>query len=214
MRRLIYSMGVSLDGFIAGPSGEIDWSAPDEELHRFHNEQARELGVHLCGRRLVRDDASVGRPGAGPLRAPATPSSSSRRSGRRCRSSSSRRRCERVEGNARLVRGDARRGGHAAQGAAGQGRSRWAAPGLASQLVRAGLDRRVPAVRQPGRPRRGIPFFPPTDDRIDLRLIETLTFGSKVVYTRGTSGRTRDAAKSRSFPAEEGHAPGNVCSLL
>ena len=52
MRKLIYSMGVSLDGFIAGPHGEIDWSAPDEELHRFHNEQTRELGVHLCGRRL------------------------------------------------------------------------------------------------------------------------------------------------------------------
>ena len=40
MRQLIYSMGVSLDGFIAGPDGEIDWSAPDEELHRFHNQQA------------------------------------------------------------------------------------------------------------------------------------------------------------------------------
>ena len=51
-RRLIYSMTVSLDGFVAGPSGEIDWSAPDEELHRFHNEQTRELGAHLCGRRL------------------------------------------------------------------------------------------------------------------------------------------------------------------
>src|SRR6478736_6139316 len=45
-------MGVSLDGFIAGPAGEIDWSAPDEELHRFHNQQTRELGAHLCGRRL------------------------------------------------------------------------------------------------------------------------------------------------------------------
>jgi len=28
MRKLISSMGVSLDGFIAGPDGEIDWSAP------------------------------------------------------------------------------------------------------------------------------------------------------------------------------------------
>jgi dihydrofolate reductase len=52
MRKLIYSMGVSLDGFIAGRGGEIDWSAPDEELHRFHNEQMRALGAHLCGRRL------------------------------------------------------------------------------------------------------------------------------------------------------------------
>jgi len=25
LRKLIYSMGVSLDGFIAGPDGDIDW---------------------------------------------------------------------------------------------------------------------------------------------------------------------------------------------
>jgi dihydrofolate reductase len=54
MRKVIYSMGVSLDGFIAGPDGEIDWSEPDEELHRFHNEQAREMGAHLYGRRLYK----------------------------------------------------------------------------------------------------------------------------------------------------------------
>src|SRR6266536_4004030 len=52
MRKLICSMRVSLDGFTAGPDGEIDWSAPDEELHRFHNQQAREAGAHLYGRRL------------------------------------------------------------------------------------------------------------------------------------------------------------------
>jgi dihydrofolate reductase len=52
MRKLIYSFGVSLDGFIAGPNGEIDWSAPDDELHRFYNQQARELGAELYGRRL------------------------------------------------------------------------------------------------------------------------------------------------------------------
>ncbi len=52
MRKVIYSMGVSLDGFVAGPNGEIDWSAPDDERHRFHNQQTRELGAYLCGRRL------------------------------------------------------------------------------------------------------------------------------------------------------------------
>ena len=30
MRSLIYSMSVSLDGFIAGPDGAIDWSVPDK----------------------------------------------------------------------------------------------------------------------------------------------------------------------------------------
>ncbi len=52
MRSVIYSMGVSLDGFIAGPGGEIGWGAPDEELHRFHNQQTRAIGAHMCGRGL------------------------------------------------------------------------------------------------------------------------------------------------------------------
>lgn len=52
MGKLIYSMGVSLDGYIAGPGGSFDWSVPSEELHRFHNERVRELGGHLLGRNL------------------------------------------------------------------------------------------------------------------------------------------------------------------
>src|SRR5690242_7734824 len=53
MPKVIYSMGgVSADGYIVGPDGRFDWAAPDEELHRFHNDQTRELGGHLLGRRL------------------------------------------------------------------------------------------------------------------------------------------------------------------
>src|SRR4051795_6524104 len=55
MPNVVFSMGVSLDGYIAGRGGEIYWSAPDEELHRFHNEQTRELGAHFCGRRLYEE---------------------------------------------------------------------------------------------------------------------------------------------------------------
>ena len=55
MPSVIYSMTQSLDGFIAGPEGEIDWSAPDEELHRFHNERVREIGAQFCGRRLYEE---------------------------------------------------------------------------------------------------------------------------------------------------------------
>jgi hypothetical protein len=51
VRTVIYSMGVSLDCYIAGPDGN-DWGAPDAELHRFHNQQTSELGLHLLGRRL------------------------------------------------------------------------------------------------------------------------------------------------------------------
>jgi dihydrofolate reductase len=52
MRNVIFSMSVSLDGYIAGPDGSFDWAAPDEEQHRFHNEQTRELSALLMGRRL------------------------------------------------------------------------------------------------------------------------------------------------------------------
>ncbi len=36
MRRVTYSMGASLDGFIVGPDGRFDWSVPDEEVFRAH----------------------------------------------------------------------------------------------------------------------------------------------------------------------------------
>jgi dihydrofolate reductase len=43
MLPVIYSMSVSLDGFIAGPDGDIGWTAPDAELFRFHIEQPLDL---------------------------------------------------------------------------------------------------------------------------------------------------------------------------
>src|SRR5579863_6826221 len=55
MPTLIYSMSVSLDGYIAGPDGAIDWAAPDRELMEFHNQQTRELAGHLTGRGLYED---------------------------------------------------------------------------------------------------------------------------------------------------------------
>ncbi len=52
MSRLIYSMMVSLDGFVARPNGDLDWVNVDEELHTFANEQARAMRAFLYGRRL------------------------------------------------------------------------------------------------------------------------------------------------------------------
>ena len=49
---LIYSMGVSVDGFIADREGAFGWTPPSEEQFRFHIAQVRELGGYLCGRRL------------------------------------------------------------------------------------------------------------------------------------------------------------------
>jgi len=52
MRSVTYSMNVSLDGYIVGPDGDFDWTAPDEEVFRFVTDEIREVGVYLLGRRL------------------------------------------------------------------------------------------------------------------------------------------------------------------
>lgn len=49
---VIFSMGCSLDGYIADREGRFDWGAPSEELFRFHTDRIRELGATILGRRL------------------------------------------------------------------------------------------------------------------------------------------------------------------
>ncbi len=49
---LIYSMGVSVDGFTADRDGDFQWSVPTDEQFTVHLEEVRSLGVHLCGRKL------------------------------------------------------------------------------------------------------------------------------------------------------------------
>ncbi|CAM5606938.1 Dihydrofolate reductase family protein OS=Streptomyces tendae OX=1932 GN=GUR47_08370 PE=4 SV=1 [Streptomyces tendae] len=52
MRRVTYSMNLSLDGYIVDPDGGIDWSDPDEEVFGHFTDELRQSGVHLLGRRL------------------------------------------------------------------------------------------------------------------------------------------------------------------
>lgn len=52
MAKLIYSAIASLDGFVADERGAFDWSAPDEQVHRFVNDLEREVGTYLYGRRM------------------------------------------------------------------------------------------------------------------------------------------------------------------
>ncbi|MFD3806862.1 dihydrofolate reductase family protein [Streptomyces sp. NPDC058611] len=50
MRQIILMMGVSLDGYTAGPDGEIDWHVVDDAVHRHANDEARGMGGFLQGR--------------------------------------------------------------------------------------------------------------------------------------------------------------------
>jgi dihydrofolate reductase len=181
MRQVIYSMGVSLDGFIAGPNGEIDWSAPDEELHRFHNQQTRELGAHFCGRRLYEEmlywETADQNPSAAEhelefariwQELPKVVFSST---------------LQQVEGNARLAtesvaeevaRLKREPGKDLAVGGAG----------LAAACAQLGLIDEYRLFVSPVVLGGGTRFFPALDERIELELVETRTFGSRVIYAR------------------------------
>jgi dihydrofolate reductase len=179
MRKLIYSMGVSLDGFIAGPGGEIDWSAPDEELHRLHNQQMREIGAHLCGRRLYEVMAyweTVDENSSAPEHElefariwKNTPKIVFSKT------------LERVEGNARLVRDGV---GEEVAKLKGQPGKDLAVGGasLASTCIKLGLIDEYGLFVSPVVLGGGTPYFPALDEPISLELVETQTFGSRVVY--------------------------------
>jgi dihydrofolate reductase len=181
MRDLIFSMSVSLDGFIAGRNGEIDWGAPDEELHRFHNERVREVGLQLCGRRLyevmVYWETADQNPSAADFELEfasiwqALPKLVFSRT------------LQSVEGNAKLYRDvdpdeiaklKQEPGKDIAVGGAG----------LASTFMRLGLIDEYQLFVCPVVLGGGTPYFPALDERIDLELVETRTFGSRVVYLR------------------------------
>jgi dihydrofolate reductase len=50
--RLIYSAIASLDGYVADESGNFEWAAPGEDVHRFVNDLERDVGTYLYGRRM------------------------------------------------------------------------------------------------------------------------------------------------------------------
>jgi dihydrofolate reductase len=181
MRKVIYSMTVSLDGFIAGPDGEIDWSAPDEELHRFHNEQVRELGAHLCGRHLYEEmlywETADENPSASEYELefariwkalPKIVFSNS---------------LENVEGNTRLARGDVAEEVARLNDQPGKDLAVGGA-GLASSLMRLGLIDEYRLFVSPVVLGGGTPYFPALDARINLELLETRNFGRGVLYVR------------------------------
>ena len=52
MAKLIYSMLMSHDGYVADWSGRFDWAEPDKEVHQFVNDLERGAGMYLYGRRM------------------------------------------------------------------------------------------------------------------------------------------------------------------
>ena len=181
MRQLIYSMGVSLDGYIAGPRGEGDWAAPDPELHRFHNEDARTLGLHLLGRRLY-EVMSVWE--TFEERDPSAPEHELEfaRIWKQLPKVVYSTTLDAVEGNTRLSRGDPVEEVRALKQQDGAPMAVGGAA-LAATLTEHGLIDEYRLFVSPIVLGGGTPLFA-GDSRVDLELVETRTFGSRVVYLR------------------------------
>jgi dihydrofolate reductase len=50
MGRILQFASVSLDGFMSGPDGELDWHVVDEEVHTYFNDVLGTAGAYLEGR--------------------------------------------------------------------------------------------------------------------------------------------------------------------
>jgi len=182
MRKLIYSMGVSLDGFVAGPAGEIDWSAPDAELHRFHNQQARETGVQLYGRRLYETMRFWETAGQDP--SASEPVVEFARIWRDTPKLVFSRTLDSVEGsNTALARGELAEEVARLKDESGKDLAVGGA-GLAASCIQLNLVDEYRLFVSPVILGGGTPYFPALEERISLELVETRTFGSRVVYLR------------------------------
>jgi dihydrofolate reductase len=175
-------MGVSLDGYIVGPDGDFNWTAPDEEVFRLATAEMREVGVHVMGRRLYEtmlywetadqdpslDDsmlewAAIWKP------LPKVVFSTT---------------LSAVQGQSRLASGGLaeeieRLRAEAAEGDIAIGGATLAAEAAALNLIDEYRARVYPVLVG-----GGIPFSPQRERRVDLELVEARTIRSRVVHLR------------------------------
>lgn len=182
MRRVTYSMNVSLDGYIVGPDGEFNWTAPDEEVFRFVTDEIREVGVYLLGRRLYEtmlywetvdqnpsldfstlEWAGIWKP------LPKVVFSTT---------------LSEVQGNARLASGGLAGEIERLRAEPGEGDIAIGGATLAAEAAGLGLIDEYRAKVHPVLVGGGVPFFPQRERRVDLELVDTRTFNSNVVYLR------------------------------
>ena len=186
---LIYSMSTSIDGFIADREGDVGRSVPSEEQCAFHVEEVRGIGSHLCGRRLYEtmlvwetdpslraseDEAAFADVWC------ALPKVVFSRT------------LDSVQGNARLAEASV-----AEEAAAALGRTDKdvgiGGAGLAATAIELGLVDELRMFRYPVLVGGGTPFLPPVSEDVRLDLVETRTFGSRVIYERYARVPTADA---------------------
>ena len=183
MRSVTYSMGVSLDGYIVGPDGDIiPAPPPDDEIWQLVSDEIRGIGVHLMGRRLYEtmlywetadqdpslDDAELEWAALWkPL--PKVVFSTT---------------LSAVQGTARLASGGLTEEIERLRAEPGDGDIAIGGATLAAEAAALGLIDEYRARVYPVLVGGGTPYFPQRGRRADLELVETRTFSSRVVYLR------------------------------
>ena len=184
MPKVIYSMTVTLDGFIAGPDGEIDWSGPDDELHRFHNDRVRGQRAQLLGRRLYETmlywDADAERDPA----ATETMLDFARIWKPLPKIVFSRTLTEVQGANTRLAQGSPAEELERLKAESGEGDIGVGGAGLAAELMADGLVDDFHLFVAPVVLGAGTRFFPPLEHRVPLELVERREFTGGVQYLR------------------------------
>jgi dihydrofolate reductase len=182
MRNVTYSMGASLDGYIVGPDGTFDWAPPDAAVFRYWIDEIRGVGVHLMGRRLYEtmlywetadQDPSLGDAELEwaalwkPI--PKVVFSTT---------------LSEVQGHARLASGGLAAEIERLRAEPGEGEIAIGGATLAAQAAALDLIDEYRVMIYPVLVGGGIPFFARQERRVDLELVETRTFSSRVVYLR------------------------------
>ncbi|WP_329038397.1 dihydrofolate reductase family protein [Streptomyces sp. NBC_01725] len=182
MRNVTYSMNTSLDGYLVGPDGGFDWAAPDEDVFRSWIDEIREVGVHLLGRRLYETmlywETAEQDPTLDESKLEWTALWKSLPKVVYSNTLST------LQGNARLASGSLAEEIERLRAEPGEGDIAIGGATLAAEAAASDLIDEYRARVYPVLVGGGLPFFPHDERRVDLELVETRTFNSKVVYHR------------------------------
>lgn len=182
MRKLVWTISVSVDGYMEGPNRELDWHMVDDEVHRHMNEWLGKAGAFLEGR-LTYELMTDFWPTADQDPAAAPTVIEFARIWREMPKIVYSRALELADPNVRVVREvvpaevmalKTEPGGDLVVGSAD----------LAAEFIRHGLVDEYRVYVHPVVIGRGRPILRPFDAKIPLRLVETHTFGNGVVLLR------------------------------
>ena len=180
MRKLVYSMLVSLDGYVATPEGSLEWARVDEDLHRAANDEQRDTELTLYGRRMWEIMAAHWPTADQDMDSPEWEREFARlwQASEKVVFSQT---LGEVGGNTRLLREDpveeirklkSQHGGTMSIGG----------PTLAAGALRAGLVDEYRLLLHPVVLGGGLPFLPPLDEPLELTLVDDQRFPSGVTY--------------------------------